>query len=1439
MPIPQSSTPSIAPIGNVTVGIGSPLNIPIDGYDPNGNPLTITVTSSNPGLIGAQVLTGNRSWKLSVQNFGDMVFELFENEAPRPAERVIALTQSGFYNGAPFHRVVNNFVIQGGDPVNKDGTGGSPLGKFDDQYNLDLQHNRKGVLSYAKSTDDTGDSQFFITAGATRYLDFNHSIFGQLIEGEVVRDAISKTPVNNTTQNKPINPVIITSASVFTDTENGVVMLKPTGTGTGTATITVTAKDSEGNSTSQTFTATVVQDTANGAPFLNDIPTVQAQAGVPMTINLSAQDAENDTLIYSVTKMGSVDYTVTVNSSTGVVTLTPPTGFSGQLQFMATVKQTTTPDTSSPDDNQVVTVNVTQSAPTTIDLLAESDSGASSTDNNTNAQTLTFAVGGTTAGAVVEVLAGGNVVGTATATATTTNVTVNNVASLGQGSVLFTSRQRISGVNSSPSPALAVVLDSQAPAAIASGVLPANTLVEQPLSVDLNHADEGHGLVYALVGAPAGMTIDSNTGVLSWTPSTAQLGVASLTLKLTDAAGNLRDQPISINVMEQPKVRISLKAVDMTGAPITTVATGQQFKVQVIVKDLRTGTAIPNSPTGVYSAYLDMLYDPTIIEPIASNPLRFVDPYLNDAAGSTSTPGLIDELGAFSDRSSRQGPDAAVLVEVTFVAKAAGNPNLRSEAPDLATSEVGLYDMAAKIPLSQVEFLGSPFVVGADFIVANDVYNFDEDTGTHVLNVLTNDTTQSGSVLTIASVSAPTGGGTVTIASDGKTLNYTSVANFHGAETFTYTARNQQNVPLTATVTVQVTDVNDPPVALNDTFTVFRNTTQNILEVLINDTTGADDPNAESLTVTAVSAGSAGGTIELGPSGLTVRYTPKANFSGTETFTYTLSDGRGGTATGNVSVAVNLENPPPTPQNDTFQLQEDAAENLYDVLANDTTNDPSETLSISAVGTSTVGSSVSVSADGLKVRYRPAPNFNGSEVLTYTLRDSGGATAVGQMTFTVAAVNDPPDAINDNVTGLSSTTTQWNVLANDVNVDQGETLKITAVTQPPSGQGTVAISSDGSYLVYTGPGSSFEGSFSITYTINDGTGLTDTATIAATISNYVPRAISGVIVNGDASTRVPFVGVPILLSGTDLTGAAISKSTTVGADGSYNFAQLAPGDYQLSREPLAFINDAGATVNIQSGVSDGDMVSNLNISGSLKVGYFDIRDFLGSTNKNSLTVAVEADGTAAWIAPRGDWAQLTTLQANLDTTANALKISAANGTQSNLKASVPLANNLLASVVGRDASMQLLRIRGSTVQAGLAATSTPASISATSSTNGTSGTQGLSSTGELDGEGEGEGAAVIAPAIETSPSNSPLPLGELVAPTPTAINQVPAAAPQSPSQAIQRLLGSSPRMTASDVANRVDTSLTAAAVDEAMQSVLPSMQLQLADDLSDTLARRR
>lgn len=163
------------------------------------------------------------------------------------------------------------------------------------------------------------------------------------------------------------------------------------------------------------------------------------------------------------------------------------------------------------------------------------------------------------------------------------------------------------------------------------------------------------------------------------------------------------------------------------------------------------------------------------------------------------------------------GSDPRVSTKVTLRAKAAGNPQLRTESPDISGHDILLYDIASATPFSQVDFGNSPFVVGANFTLANDTFNFDEDSGVKSLNVLSNDVVTGGAVLTITAVSTASGGGAVTIATDGKSLNYTSAANFNGAETFTYTAQNQEGVPLVATVTIQVADVNDPPVALSNT----------------------------------------------------------------------------------------------------------------------------------------------------------------------------------------------------------------------------------------------------------------------------------------------------------------------------------------------------------------------------------------------------------------------------------------------------------------------------------------------------------------------------------------------------------------------------------------------------------------------------------------------
>ncbi|MCA9192781.1 MAG: peptidylprolyl isomerase [Planctomycetales bacterium] len=355
VPIPYGSFPWVANMPDSVVELGAPLHVPIDAYDPNGQPLTIEVFSSDPTVIDAQLLFGNRSLRLDVAGYGPLVFQLFEDRAPRPAERVIQLTQSGFYDGVKFHRIIDDFVLQGGDPTGT-GTGGSSLGPFDDQFHVDLQHNRSGVLSFAKSTDDTNNSQFFVSEIALPYLDFNHAVFGQLVEGEPIREAISSVLTNGL--DRPIFDVLIQHAEVFSDQENGLMMLRAVGDVGENATITVRVTDPDGNTVTSSFQATVGLEISNGTPFLNDIPDVHSDFNSPAIITLSAQDAEGDAPYFSVSKLGTIDYQISIDSSTGEVELVPPPNFSGILQFTAIVTQLSPMTTSSKTDTQLVTVYV-------------------------------------------------------------------------------------------------------------------------------------------------------------------------------------------------------------------------------------------------------------------------------------------------------------------------------------------------------------------------------------------------------------------------------------------------------------------------------------------------------------------------------------------------------------------------------------------------------------------------------------------------------------------------------------------------------------------------------------------------------------------------------------------------------------------------------------------------------------------------------------------------------------------------------------------------------------------------------------------------------------------------------------------------------------------------------------------------------------------------
>ena len=123
-------------------------------------------------------------------NRGDIVLALHQDQTPNTVKNFVDLAEKGYYNGLTFHRVIPDFMIQGGCP---DGTGmGGPGYKFADEFDPELRHDGPGVLSMANAGPNTNGSQFFITHVATPHLDGKHSVFGRVVTGQDVVDAIQQ-----------------------------------------------------------------------------------------------------------------------------------------------------------------------------------------------------------------------------------------------------------------------------------------------------------------------------------------------------------------------------------------------------------------------------------------------------------------------------------------------------------------------------------------------------------------------------------------------------------------------------------------------------------------------------------------------------------------------------------------------------------------------------------------------------------------------------------------------------------------------------------------------------------------------------------------------------------------------------------------------------------------------------------------------------------------------------------------------------------------------------------------------------------------------------------------------------------------------------------------------------------------------------------------------
>ena len=490
-------------------------------------------------------------------------------------------------------------------------------------------------------------------------------------------------------------------------------------------------------------------------------------------------------------------------------------------------------------------------------------------------------------------------------------------------------------------------------------------------------------------------------------------------------------------------------------------------------------------------------------------------------------------------------------------------------------------------------------------VAAADVVSTDEDVAVAV-EVLNNDSDVDGDVLSVSGVTQGSAGGQV--GHDGRTVTYRPTANFNGNESFTYTVSDGSGATTTATVNTTVIPMNDAPVAGGDLVTTAEDTPVTV-EVLGND----GDVDGEALVVSIAGAASHG---ELQVVGNTVRYTPAADFNGPDRFTYTASDGNGGSATAAVQVTVTAVNDAPVAADDATTTDEDTPATLS-VLGNDRDVD-GDPLRVLAVG---AGSSAVVNQDGT-LTYTPPADFNGSDSFTYTVGDGNGGTDTGTVTVTVAAVNDAPVAVNDVAATVEDLAVTVAVLANDSDVD-GDGLGVSAFSG--GAQGTLVLGADGR-VVYT-PVANFNGPDSFTYTVSDGNGGTDTGTVTVTVAavNDAPVAVDDAV-NTDEDTPVQ---VDVLANDRDVDGNQLVAYSLV--QGKRGTAVLST-DGQLRYIPNTNFNGAdtlGYTASDGQGGSDiGRVVVKVKAVNDVPVANDDLANTLEDTPLTLAPLAndLDADG---------------------------------------------------------------------------------------------------------------------------------------------------------------------------------------------------------------------
>jgi cyclophilin family peptidyl-prolyl cis-trans isomerase len=483
-------------------------------------------------------------------NFGSFQIELFQSAAPQTVANFLSYVNPGQFNDSIFHRTVPGFVLQGGGFTSPSATFTSTS-----QFTAIASHgtvpgepgisNTVGTVAMALSTGpNSGTDEWFINLGGnSSLLDGTRdggpfTVFGKVLgNGLQVVNQIAAFPVAPNLQSPfdqlPLgaNNQLGLITSIVEDGVTGTVFSAPAGDNNVSdrhplAGVTV-FDDANGDGLLDNGEASTVTD-ANGHYFLND------EAGT---------------------------YHVRVQTPAGFQATTPSGGESN-VTLTSSAPQAT-------QDFGFAAV-----PPASVSLLTAT--GSISTTNFTNqnnsaGHTLTFQIGGAANGALVKVFDGQTLIGQATATSSTVDVTTNGIALLSDGPHSITASQVVAGVTTAASPALAITVDTVPP--VFTSQAPSATIEAGTQFTYTAHATDGLAVIYRLVTAPAGMTIDGQTGLVSWLPNASQSPSQAVDVRAIDLAGNTADQAFTIFVHDTPPVL----------APIANVTIDETKTVQFTV----------------------------------------------------------------------------------------------------------------------------------------------------------------------------------------------------------------------------------------------------------------------------------------------------------------------------------------------------------------------------------------------------------------------------------------------------------------------------------------------------------------------------------------------------------------------------------------------------------------------------------------------------------------------------------------------------------------------------------------------------------------------------------------------------------------------------------------------------------------------------------------